>query len=61
LENREAEAYIGVRVPRSLKQLVTRIVEVDTHINKSEFVRAAIREKISRDAPQLYRTLYRAV
>jgi len=31
---------------------------LDTHINESDFIRDAIREKIQRDAPYLYRELF---
>jgi len=52
------DAYIGVRVPRTLKNLISAIIEVDTHLNEADFVRDAIREKIQRDAPELYRRLF---
>ncbi len=51
-------SFIGVRVPTSLKTLLRRYVELDTHINESDFIRDAIREKILRDAPGLYRELF---
>ncbi|RJS79653.1 hypothetical protein CW711_02320 [Candidatus Bathyarchaeota archaeon] len=47
------DAYIGVRVPRTLKELIQKVVERDTHLNEADFVRDAIREKIQRDAPDL--------
>lgn len=35
-----------------------RYVEIDAHINESELTRDAIREKIQRDAPELYRDMF---
>lgn len=37
-----------------MKELIRQFVELDTHINESEFVRDAIRDKIRQDAPELY-------
>ena len=47
------EVYIGARVPRMLKTLIVDFVRMDTHINVSDFIRSAIREKLERDAPGL--------
>ena len=55
---KQKESYIGVRVPKTLKELIQKIVEMDTHLNEADFVRDAIREKIQRDAPELYRQLF---
>lgn len=52
------DAIISVRVPKTLKDLISKIVEIDTHINESDFLRDALREKIKRDAPHLYRQLF---
>ena len=53
------DAYIGVRVPKTLKELIQKVVELDAHLNEADFVRDAIREKIKRDAPELYKQLFR--
>ena len=52
------DVTINVRIPVALKDLVQKIVEQDTHLNESDFYREAIREKIRRDAPDLYRQLF---
>ena len=57
--NREKKAFIGVKLPLTMKKLVGRVIELDTHISESEFVRAAIREKITREAPDLYQALFK--
>jgi len=43
--------FLGVKIPKTLNKAVEKYIEVDTHATKSDFVRSAIREKISRDAP----------
>jgi len=46
---------VGIRVPKDLKKLIDRYLEYDpTYVNVSEFARSAFREKIRKDAPQLY-------
>ena len=52
------EVKISVRMPRTLKRLMAEFVARDCHINESDLIRDSIREKISRDAPQLYRQLF---
>jgi len=49
---------ISIRLPYSLKKLIARYLKLHTHVNESDFVRDAIREKISRDAPNLYHELF---
>lgn len=53
------ESFIGLRVPTKLKQLVAEFIKRDTHMNESDFVRDALREKIRRDAPELYTNLFK--
>ncbi len=55
---KQQELYVGARVPRKLKELIAEFIKRDTHMNESDFVRDAIREKIHRDAPQLYAELF---
>jgi len=55
------EAAISARIPYTLKELMKKFVRLDTHINESEFIRDAIREKIQREAPELYGNLFRKV
>ena len=52
---------ISLRVPISLKKLISKIVEQDTHLNESDFIREAIREKIRRDAPNFYASIFKEV
>lgn len=49
---------LNVRVPKTLKDLMKKYVGRDLHTNLSEFTRDALREKITRDAPELARQLF---
>ena len=50
---------IATRVPKSLYNLIEKYIELDTHVTNAEFFRDAIREKIRRDAPDLYSSLFK--
>jgi len=54
----EKMVQLNVRVPQTLKKLMKEYVELDAHKDLSELTRAALREKIQRDAPELYRELF---
>ena len=45
---------LNVRIPGALKQLMKEYVQLDAHKDISELTRDALREKIQRDAPNLY-------
>ena len=49
---------INVSIPQRMKDLIEEFVSMDTHMNLSEFVRDAIRQKLQRDAPHLYKQLF---
>lgn len=49
---------LNVRVPRTLKRLIKDYIELNAHKDVSEFTRDALREKIRRDAPNLYKKLF---
>ena len=61
MEKQKQDAVISARIPRTLKDLVSKIVTIDAHINESDFLRDAIREKIQKDAPELYKQLFQGV
>lgn len=42
---------INVRITPTLKKIIEKYIDKDTHINVSDFARDALREKIRRDAP----------
>lgn len=58
-QQKEREAAVSARIPITLKNLIQKFVALDTHINESDFIRDAIREKIQRDAPHLYREIFK--
>ncbi len=58
MDKQKQDAVVSARVPQTLKDLVSRIVVMDAHINESDFLRDALREKIRRDAPHLFQELF---
>jgi len=54
----EKEVRISARIPRPLKKLMEQYVALDSHLNASDLIRDALREKIQRDAPELYKRLF---
>jgi len=58
---KDKDLFINVRVPPELKKLVNLFLETYAiYLNVSDFTRAALREKIQREAPGLYEELTRA-
>lgn len=56
----EDKDRVGIRLPPKLKKLVNRFLETSaTYLNTSELVRAALREKIRREAPWLQEEVLR--
>lgn len=41
-----------------LIELIEEFCRRDAHVNPADFIRDAIREKLQRDAPELYRQLF---
>jgi Arc/MetJ-type ribon-helix-helix transcriptional regulator len=54
----EKLVQLNVRIPQRLKGLMKKYVEMDAHKDLSELTRDALREKIQRDAPELYNKLF---
>ena len=58
MENR---SVIGIKITPSMRKLINRFLETSaTYLNISEFARAALREKIQREAPWLYEEVFRS-
>jgi Arc/MetJ-type ribon-helix-helix transcriptional regulator len=55
---KDKSAPLNVRLPKTLKKLMLEYIALDTHQDVSEFTRDAIRQKIERDAPHLYKKLF---
>jgi Arc/MetJ-type ribon-helix-helix transcriptional regulator len=49
---------LNVRIPTTLKELIDKYIQCDMHTNASEFTRDALREKLAKDAPELYKRLF---
>jgi Arc/MetJ-type ribon-helix-helix transcriptional regulator len=52
---------LNVRIPATLKKLIDKYVQCDIHTNASEFTRDALREKLAKDAPELYAQLFKEI
>lgn len=50
---------ITFQLPITLRDLLKDYLALDTHMNESDFIREAIREKIKQDAPDLYKKLFK--
>ena len=49
---------VSSKIPLNLRLAMRKFIEMDTHVNESDFIRAAIREKIKAEAPQLIEELF---
>jgi len=49
---------IGTRVTPQLAEIIKEYCRRDAHINTADLIRDAVREKIQREAPELYRQLF---
>ena len=50
---------MATRVTKPFAEVIENFVEMDSHLNVAEFMRDAMREKIQREAPELYRTMFK--
>jgi Arc/MetJ-type ribon-helix-helix transcriptional regulator len=58
VQKKKELANLNVRVPAKLKELIGKYIDCDCHTNASEFTRDALREKLAKDAPDLYKQLF---
>jgi len=49
---------MSCRVSRRFAELIKRFCQLDGHINPADLLRDSVREKIQREAPELYRQLF---
>ena len=56
--NKETKV-VATRVTPQMAELIKEICRRDAHVNPADFIRDAVREKIQRDAPELYSELFR--
>ena len=57
-EKKETDV-IGVVIPKTMRKILQRHIERNMYLNLSDFVREAIREKLQREAPDLYKQLFK--
>ena len=55
---RETET-VSSKIPKKLGDAMRKMIQMDTHLTESEFIRAAIREKMIRDAPHLFEDMFK--
>jgi Arc/MetJ-type ribon-helix-helix transcriptional regulator len=51
---------VSTRVTEPLAKAIEEYLHMDAHVSPADFVRDAIREKLKRDAPQLYNKMLSA-
>lgn len=50
---------INVKIPITLRDIINEAIMRDCHTNLSDFTRDALRQKIEKDCPELYKQLFR--
>lgn len=49
---------VATRVTVKTAELIEEFCRRDAHVNRADFIRDAIRDKLQREAPKLYRQLF---
>lgn len=49
---------VATRITEPLSNAIDIYLQRDTHVSSADFLRDAIREKISRDTPDLYKQIF---
>lgn len=49
---------VSSKIPIKLGDAMRKMIQMDTHLTESEFIRAAIREKMKNDAPHLFDEMF---
>jgi Arc/MetJ-type ribon-helix-helix transcriptional regulator len=58
MQNQEKTRVVSCRVTERFAKLIEKYCQCDAHVNPADFVRDALREKMQKDAPELYRQLF---
>lgn len=56
---KEKTRVMATRVTERFAKLIEEYCRQDAHVNAADLIRDALREKIQREAPELYRQLFR--
>lgn len=51
---------VTARITSKTKKMIAEFIQRDMHLNESDFLRAAIREKLKNDAPDLFEEMMKA-
>lgn len=57
MENHKLKV-ISTRITKPLARVIEEYMRMDAHVTPADFVRDAIREKLKRDTPELYATMF---
>lgn len=49
---------VAAKITENMRAAMRKFIAMDTHLNESDFIRAAIREKIKREAPHLISDMF---
>jgi Arc/MetJ-type ribon-helix-helix transcriptional regulator len=55
------DTVVSAKIPLPLGRLIQQFLQRDGRLNESDLVRDALREKIQREAPELYKRLFQEV
>lgn len=58
MEKEDQTKVIATRVTKRFADLLEKYCQQDAHVNLADLIRDAIREKIRREAPELYNRLF---
>jgi len=54
---KEKPETVSSLIPKNLRNAMQKMIILDTHLNESDWIRAAIREKLQRDAPHILKEM----
>ena len=50
---------VSTRITESLAHIIEKYLQLDAHVTTADFIRDDIREKLKRDTPDLYNSMFR--
>ena len=49
---------VATRITLRLEKVIDTYLQMDAHVTMADFIRDAIREKLKRDTPELYNSMF---
>ena len=49
---------VATRITLRLNKVIEEYLQMDAHVTMADFIRDAIREKLKRDTPELYNSMF---